>query len=381
MADPLDFTDRATILAVDDTPDNLTLVSGVLKDTYKVQVANSGERALKIAMGEHQPDLVLLDIMMPGMDGYEVCRRLKADAKTRDIPIIFLTARSTVEDEQMGFELGAADYIIKPFSPPIVLARIKTQLLLKAARDFLKDKSEYLEAEVARRSAENAAIQEFTIQVLTSLASLADTRENVAGNHIQRTKRYVRAIAEHLTDHPRFATVLTPEQIDLIYKAAPLYDIGKVGVPDRIVLKPTPLTPEEFEIMKSHTRLGRDAIEQAESKVGVPMAFLKHAKEMALSHEERWDGSGYPQGLSGDDIPVAARLMAIADVYDVMMYNPGIPHEEALKVIAEGKGTQFDPDVTDAFVAIAAQIRGIATKYTDSGAAREGAGKGNASKN
>jgi putative two-component system response regulator len=376
MSDALDFTDRATILVVDDTPDNLQLMTGLLKDKYKVQVANSGERALKVVKGEHPPDLVLLDIMMPGMDGYEVCRRLIADPKTRDIPIIFLTAKATIEDEEMGFELGASDYITKPISPPITLARIKTQLMIKASKDFLKDQKAFLEAEVARRTLENAAIQEVTIQALASLALLADTRENVAGNHVRRMQRYVAALAERLATHPRFASVLLPEQIDLIYKSVPLYDIGKISIPDRILLKSTPLTPEEFGILKTHTTLGRDAIEQAERNVGAPVAFLKYAKEIALSHEERWDGSGYPQGLSGDDIPVAARLTAIADAYDMLMYKPGIPHEEALNMVAEGKGTQFDQDMVYDFVEIAGQIRGIATKFTDSGTSRGTAGRG-----
>jgi putative two-component system response regulator len=170
MVDALDFADRATILVVDDTPDNLQLVSDLLKDKYKVQVANSGERALKVAMGENQPDLVLLDIMMPGMDGYEVCRRLIADPKTRDIPIIFLTAKATVEDEEMGFELGAVDYITKPISPPIVLARVRTQLLLKGMRDFLKDQTTFLEAELARRTADSSALQAGTLRALASFA-------------------------------------------------------------------------------------------------------------------------------------------------------------------------------------------------------------------
>jgi putative two-component system response regulator len=378
MSDALDFTDRATILVVDDTPDNLQLMTGLLKDKYKVQVANSGERALKVVKGEHPPDLVLLDIMMPGMDGYEVCRRLIADPKTRDIPIIFLTAKATIADEEMGFELGASDYITKPIIPPITLARIKTQLMIKASKDFLKDQSAFLEAEVARRTVENAAIQEVTIQALASLALLADTRENVAGNHVRRMQRYVKALAEHLANHPRFASVLIPEKIDLIYKSVPLYDIGKIALPDRILLKTTPLTPEEVEIMKTHTTLGRDAIEKAERNVGAPVAFLNCAKEIALSHEERWDGSGYPQGLSGDDIPVAARLTAIADAYDVMMYKPGIPHEEAVKMIVEGKGSQFDPDMVDAFVEIAGRIREIATKYADTASSREDTGKAGA---
>ena len=375
MADALDFTDRATILVVDDTPDNLQLMSGLLKDKYRVQVANSGERALKIAQGEHPPDLVLLDIMMPGMDGYEVCRRLIADPKTRDIPIIFLTAKATIADEEMGFELGASDYITKPISPPITLARIRAQLMIKASKDFLKDKSAFLEAEVARRTVENAAIQEVTIQALASLALLADTRENIAGNHVRRMQRYVRALAQHLSAQPRFAPVLIPEQIDLIYKSVPLYDIGKVSIPDSILLKTTPLTPEEFEIMKSHTTRGRDAIAEAERNVGAPVAYLKCAKEIALSHEERWDGSGYPQGLSGDDIPVAARLTAVADAYDMLIYKPGIPHDEALTVIAEGKGSQFDPDMVDAFIEVSEQIRDIASKFTDVIKPRDGAGK------
>jgi len=366
MADALDFTDRPTILVVDDLPDNLTLMSGLLKDTYKVQVANSGERAIEVVMSEKPPDLVLLDIMMPGMDGYEVCRRIIADPKTCGIPIIFLTGMTAVEEEVLGFELGAVDYITKPISPPIALARIKIQLLLKASKDFLKDQRAFLEAEVARRSAENGAIQEFTIQVL---ASLAEIRDKAAGNHIRRTRRYVRALAERLADHVRFAGALSGGRIELIYKSAPLYDIGKAGIPDQILFKRETLTPEEFEIMKTHTTLGHDTLEKAERNVAAPVAFLKCAKEMTLSHEERWDGSGYPQGLSGDDIPVAARLMAVADVYDALISDrtdrPGIPHGEAVKIIAGGKGTDFDPDVADAFVAIAEQIREIAAKYAN----------------
>src|SRR5574341_14704 len=235
MADALDFSQRPTVLVVDDTPENLQLMSGLLKDSYRVKVAASGERALKIATSEGGPDLILLDIMMPGMDGYEVCRRLKAEPATRDIPVIFLTAKSEVEDETMGLELGAVDYITKPVSPPIVLARVRTQLTLKGAADFLKDKNAFLEAEVARRTREVATIQEVTI---VAMASLAETRDNETGNHIRRTQNYVKALAARLRAHPRFAAYLTPENIELLYKSAPLHDIGKVGIPDRILLKP-----------------------------------------------------------------------------------------------------------------------------------------------
>jgi putative two-component system response regulator len=356
----------ATVLAVDDTPGNLSLITGLLKGSYHVKVANSGDKALRIIHSDMPPDLVLLDIMMPGMDGYEVCRRMKADPRTRHIPVIFLTAMSKSEDEQLGLQVGAVDYITKPISPPILLARLKTHLLLKASADFLKDKNAYLEGEVYRRTQEMQAIQDVTI---LTMASLAETRDNETGNHIRRTQHYVKALALKLRGHSRFEQFLNDRSIDLLFKSAPLHDIGKVGIPDRILLKPGKLTPEEFEIMKTHTTLGRDAIEQAERRLGTPVEFLKVAKEIAYSHQEKWDGSGYPEGLAGDAIPVSARLMALADVYDALIsrrvYKPPFPHEKALEIIAEGRGRHFDPDITDAFMAIHEEFRRIARTYAD----------------
>ena len=356
----------ATVLVVDDTPDNLSLMGGLLRDHYHVKVANQGEKALKIAQGEQPPDLILLDIMMPGMDGYEVCRRLKANLHTRDIPVIFLTARADMEDERLGLELGAVDYITKPISPPILLARVATHLALKASADFLRDKSAYLEREVALRTLEVQAIQDVTIMAMTSLA---ETRNNETGNHIRRTQLYVKALAEHLRDHPRFAHVLTDRMVDLLYKSAPLHDIGKIGIPDAILLKPGKLTVEEFEIMKTHTTLGRNAIEEAERRLGMRVAFLSVSKEIAYSHQEKWDGSGYPEGLKGDAIPVSARLMAVADVYDALIskrvYKPAFPHEQACATIVKGRGTHFDPDMVDAFVAIAQDFLRISLRYPD----------------
>jgi putative two-component system response regulator len=356
----------ATVLVVDDTPDNLSLMGGLLRDHYHVKVANQGEKALKIAQGEQPPDLILLDIMMPGMDGYEVCRRLKANLHTRDIPVIFLTARADMEDERLGLELGAVDYITKPISPPILLARVATHLALKATADFLRDKSAYLEREVALRTLEVQAIQDVTIMAMTSLA---ETRDNETGNHIRRTQLYVKALAEHLRDHPRFAHVLTDRMVDLLYKSAPLHDIGKIGIPDAILLKPGKLTVEEFEIMKTHTTLGRNAIEEAERRLGMRVAFLSVSKEIAYSHQEKWDGSGYPEGLKGDAIPVSARLMAVADVYDALIskrvYKPAFPHEQACATIVKGRGTHFDPDMVDAFVAIAQDFLRISQRYPD----------------
>jgi len=367
VSSDLHIARQPTILVVDDTPDNLLLMSSLLKDKYAVKVANNGEKALKIAQAERGLDLILLDIMMPGISGHDVARRLKADPETRDTPIIFLTSLASAEDETLGLTLGAADYITKPISPPVLLARVDTQLKIKAAADFLRDKSDYLEQEVARRTREVMAIQDVTIQ---AMASLAETRDNETGNHIRRTQHYVKILAEQLRDHPRFRPFLGDETIMLLFKSAPLHDIGKVGIPDRILLKPGRLTAEEFEIMKTHTTQGRDAIEHAEKHLGTTVDFLRLAKEIAYGHQEKWDGSGYPEGRHGDDIHISARLMALADVYDALIsrrvYKPAMPHEQALKIIGESKGTHFDPDVVDAFLASVGPFREIAARFADS---------------
>ncbi|MEI7841766.1 MAG: two-component system response regulator [Gallionellaceae bacterium] len=362
---------KATILVVDDTPANLSMMNALLKDDYVVKVANSGTRALQIAHADGPPDLILLDIMMPEMDGYEVCRQLKLDVQTRDIPVIFLTAKSEVDDEQHGLELGAVDYITKPISPPIVMARVRNHLALKAAADFLRDQNDYLEQEVKKRTCEVIAIQEATIQIVTSLA---ETRDASTGNHIRRTQFYIQALAEKLAQSPRFAADLGPHEIESIIKSAPLHDIGKVGIPDNILLKPGRLTPEEFEIMKTHTTLGRDAIENAEAQMGTKIDFLHTAKNTSFSHHEKWDGSGYPQGISGEAIPLSARLMAVADVYDALLnervYKPAIAHEAALAIMREGRGRHFQPEILDAFLEIHETIRAIATRFADKKDAR-----------
>ncbi len=363
-----DLIDKKVVLVVDDTPDNLTLMSSLLKDQYKVKIANHGEKALKIAASEPQPDLILLDIMMPGMDGYEVCRRLQHDPATRDIPVIFLTAKAEIEDEKLGLEMGAVDYITKPISPPIVLARVKNHLALKSHADFLRDKNAFLEQAVKERTREVMAIQDVTI---LALASLAETRDIETGNHIRRTQLYVKELAEKLKTHPKFSAQLTDPYISTLFKSAPLHDIGKVGIPDRILLKPGRFTPEEFEIMKMHTTLGKEAIEHAEAQLGTSVEFLKMAKEIAYSHQEKWNGSGYPQGIAGEDIPLSARLMAVADVYDALIshrvYKEGMPHEQAVQIMIEGKGSHFDPDMIDAFIDIQDRFREIARHFADSG--------------
>lgn len=365
--DALNMTEKQSILVVDDTPDNLSLMSGLLKDFYKVKVASNGEKALRIAQAAPPPDLILLDIMMPGLSGHDVMRELKTNPATRDIPVIFLTAMNAVEDEKKGLELGAVDYITKPISPPIVLARVATHLQIKAVADFLRDQSTFLENEVVKRTREISAIQDVTI---LAMASLAETRDNETGNHIRRTQFYVKALAESLKTHPRFGYFLLDATIEKLFKSAPLHDIGKVGIPDRILLKPGRFTPEEFEIMKTHTTLGRDAIVHAEKQLGIQVEFLTFAKEIAYSHQEKWDGSGYPEGLSGDDIPISARLMAVADVYDALIsrrvYKESMSHEQAVRIITEGRGTHFDPDIVDAFLKLKDEFRAIAARFFDS---------------
>ncbi|MBV6320669.1 two-component system response regulator [Duganella violaceipulchra] len=358
---------KPTILVVDDIPDNIDLLCAVLEDDYRTKIAVNGERALKIANGESKPDLILLDVMMPGMSGYDVCKALKANPATRDIPVIFVTAMSEAVDEQLGLSLGAADYITKPISAPIVQARIKTQLSMKRVHDFLRDQNSFLETEIEKRTREIVALQDVTIH---TMASLAETRDSETGNHIRRTAHYVKTLAEKLRTNPRFSDFLTDKNIELLFKSAPLHDIGKVGIPDRILLKPGRFEGNEFEIMKTHTTLGRDAIRQAERELGLEVDFLKFAKEIAYGHQEKWDGSGYPEGLSGDNIPISARLMAVADVYDALIsrrvYKAGMSHEAAVAIIIEGRGQHFDPDMVDAFLELQQEFIDIAKRYADS---------------
>ncbi|OHE01362.1 MAG: two-component system response regulator, partial [Sulfurimonas sp. RIFCSPLOWO2_12_FULL_34_6] len=357
---------QKTILVVDDTADNLSLILDLLKDKYRVRVANSGKKALNYLEISEVPDLILLDIMMPELSGYDVIKLLKQNKKTKDIPVIFLTAMRDMQDEQKGLELGAADYITKPISASIMLSRIKTQIENKSAKDFLRDKNLYLEEEVEKRTREISIVQEVTV---LTLASLAETRDTDTGNHIKRTQHYITILAKALKNHPRFSDYLSDDMIEMLYRCAPLHDIGKVGIADNILLKPGKFSEEEFEIMKKHTTLGKEAIEHAEHEVGVEVEFLKIAKEIAHSHHENFDGSGYPLGLKADDIPISARLMALADVYDALIsrrvYKEAIPHVKAFEIIQSEKSVKFDHDIVDAFVAHQYDFLAISKKYED----------------
>lgn len=383
-----------TILVVDDTPENLAVLGELLRPDYRVRVAPTGMRALQVAQSDPRPDLILLDVMMPEMDGYEVLRRLRAIPETEHIPVIFVTAMDGTNDEEHGFSLGAVDYITKPIKPAIVLARVRAQLELKEARDWLRDQNVFLEAEVDRRMHENQLIQDVSIR---ALAGLAETRDVETGNHIRRTQDYVEIIARHLRMHQRFESHLHPTLVRMIVKSAPLHDIGKVGIPDHILLKPGRLTPDEFAIMKLHSRIGGDAIdiamrgeltdqeyaaleahfgpgrsamEQALDEIAkIPLSFLAVAKDIALYHHEKWDGSGYPDGLSGGDIPLAARIMALSDVFDALtsqrVYKAPLPFEQSVEFIREGSGKHFDPDVVEAFLANLSAFRRISERYAD----------------
>jgi putative two-component system response regulator len=358
-------TARQTILIVDDTPDNITLLSMLLKDKYNTKVAKDGATALQI-VETSTVDLVLLDVMMPGMDGYETCRRLKQNPASADIPVLFLTARSQPEDEALGLRLGAVDYLTKPISPPILFARVATHLKLRAASQTLKTENTSLENLVQERTGQLSLMQDATIM---AMATMAETRDNETGNHIRRTQNYVAALARKLQSHPRFAAELTDENITLLYKSAPLHDIGKVGIPDSILLKPGKLDKDEFEIMKLHAVRGRDTIRQVEEYIGGSNGFLTYAREIAHSHQEKWDGSGYPEKLVGEAIPLSARLMAVADVYDALIsrriYKPPFSHAEAVAVMKDGRGSHFDPDILDAFIEIEGVFAEIATRFRD----------------
>lgn len=363
---------KPTVLVIDDIPENLTLMYQLLKDDYKVKGANSGERGLMLAETAN-PDLILLDIMMPEIDGYQVCEKLKSNPTTSDIPIIFLTAKAERVDEQKGLKLGAVDYITKPINPEIVKARVSTHVTLKMASDTLKGKNQILEQEVERRTNE-ALRQKEQLHAIQDVAfyamvSLAETRDNETGNHIKRTQAYIKRLAEQLRKSTRYVSELNDEFIDLLYKSAPLHDIGKIGIPDTILLKEGPLTHDEFQVMKTHTTIGYEAIKNAEKVSDQPMKFLTVAKEIAYSHHERWDGKGYPLGLVGEQIPLSARLMAIADVYDALIskrvYKPAFTHLDAVNIILSGKGTQFDPTIIEAFAEITDELDAIAQEYTN----------------
>lgn len=369
---------KATVLLVDDSPENLRLLGECLKSNYNIRVANSGAKGLQAVQISPRPDIILLDIMMPDLDGYQVLKRLKSDPNTAAIPVIFVTAMNDNEDERHGLELGAVDYITKPIKCAIVEARVKNHLELKLSRDRLSNQNHWLEKEVARRMRENEITRDLTVR---ALACLAEERDSETGRHIIRTQSYVAILAKYLYSTGNYDNELTPDRIEAIVRAAPLHDVGKVGISDAILLKPGRLTADEFDEMKKHSEIGAHALQKAidivMASVDVGSAqeaseafdFLFMAKDIALGHHEKWNGSGYPQGLSGTDIPLSARLMAVADVYDALssrrVYKDSMSMDQSAKIIIEGAGSHFDPAIVDAFIACQDQFNETAQRFAD----------------
>ena len=336
---------KQCILIVDDTPENIDILSDILTHDYRIRVANSGERALKIIYSDEPPDLILLDIMMPGLSGLEICRRLKANPDRRHIPIIFVTAMSSVEDERRGLEMGAVDYITKPISPPIVKARVRTHLALY-------DQARELERMVLQRTEELVNTRQ---QIIRRLGRAAEFKDNETGNHVLRMSHYARLIA--------LAHGLGELASEIIFHTAPMHDIGKIGIPDAILLKPGPLDADEWKVMHQHPMMGAEIIGKHDNEL------LESARVIALTHHEKWDGSGYPQGLKGEDIPLEGRIVAIADVFDALVsvrpYKTAFPLDIALQMMEGQIGRHFDPALMKAFNASLPEILQIREIYAD----------------
>jgi putative two-component system response regulator len=363
---------KGRILLVDDNKFNLDVLQRrLLREGHEVGMCINGPDALALLAIESF-DLILLDVMMSGMNGYEVLQALKSDDRFRNIPVIMVSALDEITSIVRCIEAGAEDYLNKPINTILLRARINSCLERKSLRDLERTYRDTLEARVDERTRELAITQDITI---LTLATLTEVRDTETGNHIRRTQEYIRVLATHLNAQPGQREHLDDQGVALLCKTSVLHDIGKVGVPDSILLKPGRLTEEEFEIMKGHTVLGRDAILTAEAKLreaGVSeqsVSYLRVAREVCGGHHEKWDGSGYPDRLSGTDIPLSARLMAIADVYDALIsarpYKPAFSHEKAVEIIRESAGSHFDPDLVALFLSNEATFRDIALHYTD----------------
>ena len=371
------------IIAVDDQPDNLLILEDYLGREYAVTTFGRGQQLIDYFTAGGQADLILLDVVMPMPDGYTLCRWLKGGPLTRDIPVMFLTSLESSTDEAFALSLGAEDFIHKPLSQAVVLGRVRNHLLLAQARKSLQDQNRTLERmvaertrkiqeqsdELARRSGQIIAAQSATI---SAFCSLVEARDNETGNHILRTQHYMLALCEVMRLSPHHALELSDENITQIFKSAPLHDIGKVAIPDHILLKPGKLDPAEWEIMKRHAEFGAAAIAAAQGEIGnADTSFLEYARLIALTHHERWDGSGYPRALAGGDIPLAGRMMAVADVYDALIsrriYKPPYSHDEAIAMIVEERGKHFDPEIIDRMLTISGRFADIARRFADVG--------------
>nr|WP_240905880.1 two-component system response regulator [Thiorhodococcus mannitoliphagus] len=332
-------------MVVDDTPDNIDVLRGVLRDRYKIKAAVNGEQALRIATKETQLKMVLLDIMMPGMDGYEVCRQLKANPATAKIPVIFITAKNQEADERKGLELGAVDYITKPISPSLVLARVRTHLALF-------NQNQLLEQKVRERTEE---LMDTRMEIIRRLGRAAEFKDNETGLHVIRMSHYSRLIAAVVERGDDWS--------ELVFNAAPMHDIGKIGIPDRVLLKPGKLDEQEWALMRRHPEFGADILGRHGSEL------MHMAAEIALTHHEKWNGSGYPRGLGGTGIPLHGRIIAIADVFDALTterpYKKAWSVERAVGLIEEEAGSHFDPELVEIFLALLPEVLKIKETFAE----------------
>jgi putative two-component system response regulator len=355
-----------TILVVDDINDNRKMLSTLLTPMgYTVVEAADGEEAIELFQ-EYNPDLLILDLTMPKLDGFEVCKRLKSDPKSKIVPIIVITGVGDDESHLKALELGADDFLPKPFNIHFLKARLKSLLAMKRLYDKNQEYQEKLKNDNVSLMQKLIGTQDITI---VALAKLAEFRDPETGEHLERMREYAKTIALELKKQDKYKDYITEQYIENIYKSTPLHDIGKVGIPDEVLLKPGKLTDDEFEIMKRHSEIGGDAISSAVNLSGMTRSFLDMGKEIAYHHHEKWDGNGYPKGLKNDGIPLTARITALADVYDALttkrVYKPAFPHDKAKAILEEGSGTVFDPEIVAAFISKENEFIRIKEEYKD----------------
>ncbi|GHU32356.1 response regulator [Betaproteobacteria bacterium] len=354
------------ILLVDDNPVNLKLARNILMSQYEVFTVPGAEKMMEF-LDKALPDLILLDVMMPKIDGYEAIKWIKSKPKTADIPVIFLTSKSNAESELKGLSLGAVDYILKPFSPPLLLKRIEVHMKMDYQTKLLKNWNTDLKKLVDEKT---GAVVKLQNAVLKTMANLVEFRDGVTGWHVERTGQFLRLLMDKMQKQGVYRDVLKTWDIDLFMSSAQLHDVGKIAISDNILLKPGSLTKEEFEEIKLHTTFGEMIIEKIQEEAGESV-FLTHGKIMAGTHHEKWSGDGYPIGLVGSDIPLQGRMMAIVDVYDALVsvrpYKKAFSHTEALQIISEGNGKHFDPAITEVFLSVSEAILATSRHYSGDG--------------
>ena len=355
---PLMEEQNRCIFLVDDNIVNLNTGKSLLQHKYTVVTIPSGDKLL-LLLEKLRPDLILLDVEMPGMNGYDTIKEIKANPETAEIPIIFLTGKNEPENELLGLSLGAIDYITKPFSPPLLLKRIELHLLLQSQKNELRGFNENLVAMVKERTNDITQLQN---AIIMWAAEMVEFRDEETGQHVERVQNYLKLLLKSMSGMDKYKDEISKWDAEAFYKSALLHDVGKIKIRDNILLKTSRLTEDEFSNMKLHAEYGKILLESLQAKVP-NQTFLDYAKTLAYSHHERWDGTGYPRHLKGTEIPLQARMMAIADVYDALVserpYKTAFSHEKAMGIIQEGRGTQFDPDLVDLFLNLSVEINKI----------------------